>query len=152
MSHRRTEPDGQIVQLLGGDARQASENLRDVVLSVPSRQTPKECLHRIMFRHLFWGNILCYLRFGATLFQHLFALGTNDDAVQGSWRQRSIIQICLKRGARETVALLDSIAVSLFISLRQNRKLNLPVKDVSTETVVCHQELLNDKHSFLRGS
>ena len=152
VGHRRAQPDCEIVQLLGSDAWNASEDFGYVVLSIPLRQSFEECLHRIVLRNLFRLHVLRNFRLRTSLLQNLFALGTNDDAVEGRRRQRTVLQICLIRGARETVELVDSVAFSLVVSLWQNRKLNLPIEDVSTETVVRHEELLDDKRSFLRGS
>ena len=149
----RAQPDREIVQLLRGDARDTSKHLCNVVLSVPLRQTFKKHLRRIVLRHLFRPHILCYLRLRTALLQYVLALGTNHDTVKGCRRQRTVFQFYLiNRGARETVECVDSVAFSHVVSLWQNRKLHFPIEDVSTETVVRHEELLDDKRSFLRGS
>ena len=46
----------------------------------------------------------------------------------------------------------DGVAFGLVVGLRQICKLYLSVQDVSTETVVRHEEQLDGKRSVLRGS
>ena len=141
VGNSRSQPDGQIVQLLRADARQTAEDTGHVVLSVPLRQTFQECLHGIVFRHLFRLHIVGYLRLWATLLQHVLALGSDHDALQGCLRQRAIVQFSFVEAVREAVGSISR--------LRQSCKLHLPVEHVTTETVVAHEELLNHKRSLL---
>ena len=153
MSHRRSQPDGEIVQLLGTEARNAAEHLGDVVLTIPFWQVLEKHLNRIVLRHLLRLHILRNLCLRTAFLQYVLALGTNHDTVQGRLRQRTVIQISLIiGGARETVEGFDSIAFGLVVSLWQNRELHLSIQDVPTETVVRHEELLDHKRSSLRGS
>ena len=148
----RAQPDREIVQLLGGDARDASKYLCDMVLSVPLRQVIEKLLHGIVLRHLFRLHILRNLRLRTALLQYVLALGTNHDTVESRLRQRTVIQFSLIRGDRETAEVVDSIAFGFVVSLRQDGEFYLPVEDVSAETVVFHEEQLDCKRSFLRGS
>ena len=84
-------------------------------------------------------HIFRNLRFRTALFHHLFALGTNHDAVQSSLCQRPVNQFSLIRGARE---LCPSF-------LGQDCKLYLSVQNVPTEAVVLVEELLNDERYLL---
>ena len=132
VGHSRSQPDGEIVQLLGGDAWNTGKNLGYMVLSVPCRQIVQKILYRIILRHFLRFHILLNLRLRVPLFQHLFALGTNHDAFKGRLRQRTII--------------------TLRIATWLCRELYLSVEDVSSETVVAHEEQLDYKRSHLGDS
>ena len=93
MGYSSTQPDGQVVKMLCADTRKATEELCHMVLSIPCGQTIEEVLNRIELSHLLRVHKLHDFRFGRALLYHMFALGTDDDAVKGLLRQRTVVEI-----------------------------------------------------------
>ena len=123
MGHTGTQPDAEKILLFCADTRQATEQLRYMVLSVPLGQVVEIIANGVIRANLFRMNKLHDIRLWIGTLADVLALGTKDNAVQRFLRQRT---------------------ENRFLPFgRLSRKLHLPVQLVATEQVVLVQKLLS---------
>ena len=139
MGHSRTQPGGEIALLLGGDARQAAEELADVVLSVPAGQALQVVADRIMYGYIFRVYELQDFRLRTPFLAHLLLLGPADDAVESLLGQRAPV-----------VWRLVPSSLTVLAGLLRG-KLHLSVQHIAAEAVVFVEKLL-DSERCLEGS
>ena len=81
VGHSRAQPDGEIVHLLRTEAWQTTEELGQMVLSIPLRQAVDKLANGIVKPDLLRMDILHNVRLWTALLAHTLALGTDDDTV-----------------------------------------------------------------------
>ena len=123
MSHTGAQPDAEKILLFCADSRQATEQLRYMVLSVPLGQVVKVIANGVIRANLLRMNKLHNIRLWIGTFANILTLGTKDNAVQRLLSQRT---------------------ENWFLPFgRLNRELHLPVQLVTTKQVVIVQKLLS---------
>ena len=132
VGHHRAHPYKKVRELLGAEARNATEQLSHMVLSVPLGQVVQVVLDGVERRNVLRVDILLDIRLGVASLADILTFGLHDDAVQRLQGQRTKHR---------------------FLSLaRLDGKLNLAVQHIATQEITVLKELLGCEHSLLRGS
>ena len=105
-----------------------------MVLSVPLGQVVEVVANGVIRAYLFRLHKVLNVRLRIAALAHILALGSDDDAFQGTLRQRT--PCCIVVG-------------NCFIYSRLGYKLHLPVQLIETEKVVLLKERLDYEHSGL---